>query len=618
MPLNIVNADQSFANAIALHTAGNYAAAEQAYKQVLMFQPNHPGATQNLGVLAFQVGRNEIAVPLLRRALELMPNNAALHCNLADALAAIRLGDEAISHYEKSIAIDPNLSTVYNNLGIVYSRLGRVQDAVRVWEKAIELADRPTTGARVIVGVSGGGDLMNGREGKILASAAYNNLGNAHLQQLELQKAVECHRKACELNPQYANARSNLLRDMTHLHDISPEQFLAEHRRWWELHGNVPRLSHANTPDPDRKLRIGWISSDFREHSVTHFLLSIFENFDREQFEFICYSGVQRPDIFTKRLAACTVLWRNALTSKDEDLAKMIRDDAIDVLFDLSGHTSDHRLRVMAFRPAPVQATYLGYPMTTGSPVIDWRIGDPLADPPGLTDSHYAEKLHRLPHTMWCYQPPVVVPCEEVPPVVRNPEHPFTFGSFNNCSKISPVTFRLWSEVLRRAPGTRLVVKASAMADQTTRERVVRGFTEQGIAAERITAAPQQIALAEHFAYYRNIDLALDTFPYNGTTTTCEALWMNVPVVSLAGKMHISRVGASLLTNVGLASLVADDEERFVEIASTLAKDVAALTALRRGLRGRLQASPLMDGKTFAREFGEAIRTMWRQWCATR
>ncbi len=619
MPLNILNIEEAFAKGIAAHTSGRYAEAEQFYRQVLQFSPNHGGATQNMGVLAFQVGRNDMAVPILKRAIELLPENAALYCNLGDCYAALRQGDDAIACYEKAISIDPEMSTVYNNLGIVYSRLGRVEDAIKMWDKAILLADTPSHGSRVVVGIGGGGGGPNTGEGRILAAAAYNNLGNAHLQQLELELALDCHRRACELNPDYANARSNMLRDMNHIPGIAPEVFLAEHRKWWDIHsvGIVP-FTHTNSPDPNRKLRIGWISSDFREHSVTHFLLAIFENFDRAQFEFACYAGVNRPDEFTQRLAACTVLWRNSLGVQDPELAKQIQSDGVDILFDLSGHTSDHRLRVFAFKPAPVQATYLGYPFTSGATVIDWRLADPIADPVGMTDSHYSERLMRLPTTMWCYTPPVNIPCEELPPVVRDPSRPFTFGSFNNCSKMSAVTFRLWSEVLNAVPGSRMVVKASAMADRRTRERIIKGFTDHGVAAERILTYPQQINLADHFAYYGNVDLALDTFPYNGTTTTCEALWMNVPVVALAGKMHIERVGASLLTNAGLPQLVGETEEDFVRIAATLAKDVAALTALRKGLRAKFQASAVMNGPAMARDFGDGMRSMWKQWCATK
>lgn len=618
MPLNIVNVENSFTQGIQFHTQGRYIEAEQCYRQVLAFQPNHVGALQNLGVLAFQVGNNDAAVMLLRKAIEIAPKNPGLYCNIGDVYAALRQADLAIDAYQTAIRIDPELATAYNNIGIVYSRMGRVAESIGMWQKALSLAQKPNAHGRVLVGLGGGGTTMNQNEGTLLAAAAANNLGNAYLQQLELDKAVESHRRACELNPGYPNARSNLLRDYNHIDGLDPAFLREEHRKWWDYHArDMKQLPHTNVRDPNRKLRLGFVSPDFREHSVTHFLLPLFQNIDRSQFDLICYSGVQRPDEFTEMLAKCAADWRNSLTLRDHDLALLVNKDAIDILFDLSGHTSDNRLAIFGYKPAPVQITYLGYPMTTGSPMIDYRIGDPIVDPPGVSDGHYIEKLLRLPRTMWCYRPPVQIPCEELPPIVRDPARPFTFGSFNNSSKMSASTFRLWARVLQAVPDSRLIIKASAMNDENTCNLVLGRFEALGVPRERIASVPQQYHLEKHFDYYSNVDLALDTVPYNGTTTTCEAMWMNVPVLVLAGNMHIARVGASLMTNVGLPQLVAQTEDQFVQIAARYANDIPALTGLRKGLRARLQASPLMDGPAFARDFAAALRTAWAHWCAT-
>jgi predicted O-linked N-acetylglucosamine transferase (SPINDLY family) len=618
MPLNIVNIENSFTQGIQMHTAGRYIEAEQCYRQVLAFNPKHVGALQNLGVLAFQVGNNQAAVQLLNQAIQFTPNQPGLYCNLGDVYAALRDADKALNAYNTAIRLDPELATAYNNMGIVYSRMGKVAESIAMWEKAFDLAQKPSAHGRVLVGLGGGGTTMNQNEGTLLAAAAANNLGNAYLQQLELEKAIDCHRRACELNPGYPNARSNLLRDYNHIDGLTPEFLKEEHRKWWDFHAKgLTQFPHNNTRDPNRKLRLGFVSPDFREHSVTHFLLPLFQNIDRSQFDLVCYSGVQRPDEFTELLAKCTAGWRNSLTLRDHDLAALINQDGIDILFDLSGHTSDNRLPIFGYKPAPLQINYLGYPMTSGSPMIDYRIADPIVDPPGVTDSHYIEKLLRLPRTMWCYRPPVNIPCEEKAPIVRDPSRPFTFGSFNNSSKMSNATFRLWANVLKAVPGSRLMIKASAMNDAGTREIVLSRFEKQGIPRERILSVTQQYDLAEHFAYYANVDLALDTVPYNGTTTTCEALWMNVPVLVLAGTMHIGRVGASLLNNVGLPQLVAQSEDEFVQIAAKYANNIPALTGLRTGLRERLRASPLMDGPQFAQDFAAALRTAWQQWCAT-
>jgi protein O-GlcNAc transferase len=618
MPLNFLNKDDHFTRAINAHTHGKYAEAERLYRQVLAMDPNHAGAYQNLGVLAFQVGRNDAAIPLLKKAIELNPNNAAMYCNLGDAYTALRQGDDALAAYKKAVELDPNMPTTYNNLGIVYSRLGRVEDAINSWKKAIELASRPMGGSRVLIG-HGGGNKSPADEARSLAAASYNNLGNAYLQMIELDQALECHIRACNMTPEYANARSNKLRDYTHIPHVPNDKLIREHREWWDLHtASIKPLPHTNDPNPERKLRVGWISADFREHSVTHFLLPLFQNFDRNQFEFCCYAGVTRPDDYTRMLAQCAPVFRQTLGVSDSDLAATIKNDNIDILFDLSGHTSDHRLAVMAYTPAPVQCAYLGYPMTTGAPpsIIDWHITDGIADPPGESDTHYTEKVYRLPTTNWCYRPPVDIPCHEVPPVVRNPGTPFTFGSFNNCSKMSKLTFSLWARVLKETPGSRLIIKASAMADAQTKKIILERFAAEGVPEDRIVLVPQQIELDKHFEYYSNVDLGLDTYTYNGTTTTCEALWMNVPVLTLAGNVHIARVGASLLTNAGYPELVTHSDDQFVETAVKYFKDHAALTDLRKGLRHRFRNSPVMDGKRFASEFGAALRTMWRQWCA--
>jgi predicted O-linked N-acetylglucosamine transferase (SPINDLY family) len=618
MPLNIVNKEDIFGKGIAAHTSGRFPEAEKFYRQVLQLDPNHAGAYQNLGVLAFQVGRNDAAIPLLKKALEFSPNNASMYCNLGDAYTALRQGDEALASYKKAVELDPNMPTTYNNLGIVYSRLGKVEEAITSWKKAIELSNRPLGSSRVLIG-HGGGSKTPAEESKSLAAAAYNNLGNAYLQKIELDKALECHMKACEMSPEYSNARSNMLRDYTHIPNIPHATLLAEHKKWWTIHAaGIKKMSHSNSRDPNRKIRVGWISPDFREHSVTHFLLPLFQNYDKSQFDYICYAGVSRPDDFTRMLAQCAPTWRNTLGVQDIDVAKQIQADQIDILVDLSGHTSDHRLLVFAHKPAPIQIAYLGYPMTSGATpdIIEWHLTDALVDPPGESDKHYSEKLYRLPTTNWCYRPPVNIPCQESPAFVRNPQAPFTYGSFNNCSKMSEITFRVWAKVLHATPGSRLMLKASAMADDNTRGIIHERFAKEGIPAERIVLVPQQVDLAQHFAYYGNIDLGLDTYSYNGTTTTCEALWMNVPVLTLAGDNHISRVGLSLLTNVGLPQLIAHNEDEFVKIAASYFENRDSLVELRKGLRAKLQSSNLMNGKKFADEFGDSLRDMWKQWSA--
>jgi predicted O-linked N-acetylglucosamine transferase (SPINDLY family) len=612
MALNIVNTADAFAQATAAHLAGRLADAERGYQRVLQADPQHAGAMLNYGVLAFQAGRPDVALPLLQRAADLAPGNAAVPCTMGDVYAAAGRMDEAIAAYERALALTPDLAVAYNNLGTAYSRLGQVSRAIAAWEKALALADRPTGGTAAVTTGRDGGVAAGGAAA--LTVAALNNLGTACLQALDADKAVAAHRRALALAPAAAAAHTNLLRDLNYLPDLPPDRALAEHRAWWTQHAaGIQPLPAARPADPDRRLRVGFVSADFREHSVAHFLLPLFDHLDRTQFDLAAYAAVARPDEFTAAFQKQAAVWRSTLGVPDDALARTIQADGVDVLIDLSGHTADGRLRVFAYKPAPVQISYLGYPMTTGGAAVGYRIGDDVADPPGLTESHYAERLARLPGPMWCYRPPVDVPAQELAPSRRG--RPFTFGSFNDTAKLSPRTLDLWARVLAAVPESRLLLKAGALADDGVRGRVLQELSARGVPPDRVSLLARRSALADHFAAYHDVDLALDTFPYTGTTTTCEALWMNVPVLTRAGHTHITRVGASLLTHAGLPELVALSDDAFVRTAADLARSPEKLAALRHDLRGRLRASPVMNERDFARRFGALLRTLWKDWC---
>ncbi len=313
----------------------------------------------------------------------------------------------------------------------------------------------------------------------------------------------------------------------------------------------------------------------------------------------------------TERIRRSCGVWRNILGLADEAVAKLVRSDGIDILVDLSGHTGGNRLRVFARQPAPIQATYLGYANTTGMAAIDYRLTDALADPPGTTDELNVEKLWRLPTCAWCYQPP-----EDAPDIQPRADQPITFGCFNAFAKINPKLVAIWAELLERVPGSQLLLKSAAAGEDSARQRLIGQFAEHGIPGQRIEMLGRIGRLRGHLELYHRVDVALDTYPYHGTTTACEATWMGVPVVSLAGRAHASRVGVSLLSNVGLPELIAQTPEQYVQIAADLAKDLPRLAELRRTLRGRMQASPLMDAPRFARNVEAAYRQMWRSWCA--
>jgi predicted O-linked N-acetylglucosamine transferase (SPINDLY family) len=341
----------------------------------------------------------------------------------------------------------------------------------------------------------------------------------------------------------------------------------------------------------------------------------LLERHDHRQFEVFCYSNWPRADAITARFRSSADHWKEISRLNDQQAAKLIRADAIDILVDLSGHTGLNRLLVFAQKPAPVQVSYLGYPGTTGLGTIDYRLTDDLADPVGLTDQFHTEALHRLPHTNWCFAESGDSPPVEPQPATRQGH--LTFGSFNNLAKVTGAMLQVWASILRQVSGSRLLLKAAAFGSAGAQERVRQSFAAQGIDVSRLSLYGPQPDHSAHLALYGQMDIALDTFPYHGTTTTCDALWMGVPVITLAGQTHVSRVGLSLLSNIGLPELVAFTPDQYVQIAVELAKDPNRMDALRRGMRARMLASPLMDAAAFARDMEAAYRQMWRNWCET-
>ena len=353
-------------------------------------------------------------------------------------------------------------------------------------------------------------------------------------------------------------------------------------------------------------------SPDFCTHSVAFFIDPILAHHDRRHIEVTCYADVAVPDTTTTRLRTLADSWRNTCRLTDAQVAEMVRADGIDILVDLAGHTADNRLLVFARKPAPVQVTYLGYPNTTGLQTVDYRLTDAWADAEELPNG-YTEELVRLPHGFLRYAPP-----KEAPPVGRLPAREtdyVTFGSFNNLPKVNPGVVARWSEILLAVPNSRLLLKTKSFNDEATQERYFGLFAQNGVGREHLDFIGHTPSSREHLALYNQVDIGLDPFPYNGTTTTCEALWMGVPVITLAGEVHAGRVGVSLLSSVGLTELIADTADQYISLAVELAGNVNRLSSLRANLRGRVAASPLCDGQTFTHALEAAYRSMWRRWC---
>ncbi len=440
----------------------------------------------------------------------------------------------------------------------------------------------------------------------------HNNLGSVLVQAGRTEDAAAQFRKALEIDPGLNIAHINLIFVMLFLEGVRPEDVYAEHVAWAKIHAD-PLLDqakpHENSRDPERRLRIGYVSADFRQHALTYFIEPALTQRDRAGFEVFCYYSSRIVDDVTRRLMQSADHWRDIIDLDDEQAAELIRGDGIDILIDLSGHLRDNRLLVFARKPAPIQVTYLAYPNTTGMRAMDYRITDAVVDPPGATERFYRETLVRLPRCMWCYQPSADMPAVSPSPAQKSGS--VTFASMNGASKVTTRMLSLWGRILGEVPGSRLVLTT---VPEQGRERIRNALTQAGVAETRISMH-DRLPTKDFWSLYADIDILLDTFPMNGGTTTCEALWLGVPEVTRSGEIFQSRAGLSILGSMGLDELVARSDEDYVRITVALARDRERLAALRAGLRERMRASPLTDGRGYARALEAAYRGIWRAWC---
>ncbi len=597
------------------------------YERALAIRPDYAEAHFNLGLVRFLQGQTEQAVAHYERALAIRPDYAEAHCNLGNALAVQGRNDQAILHLERALSLRPNYAAAHNNLGNVMKLQGETDQAVAHYERAVSLLPDYAE-AHYNLGnalrVQGQTDRAVAHFERVLSvrpdhAEAHNNLGNLLAVQGRPGQAIVHFERALSLRPDYAEAYSNLLfalnyepnRDLAVVYDAH----LDFARRW-----EAPLATRVETPlrerHSERRLRIGYVSSDFRAHSVGYFVEPVLKHHDHKQFEIFCYSNHPQEDQVTERLKSQVDHWLSLVGRSDDQAAQQVRADQIDILVDLNGHTANNRLLLFARKPAPVQVTWLGYPNTTGLSAMDYRITDGFSDPVGATDHLYSEKLVRLPECFSCYQPPLDTP--EISEFPARKKGYVTFGCFNNMAKITPEVMAVWARLLHAIPGSHLTLKNLALSDDSVRKRVSQAFTEAGIKPERLELIGRDRSSRVHLERYWNIDIGLDPFPYNGTTTTCEALWMGVPVVTLAGTTHAGRVGLSQMSNLGLTELVAHTEEEYISIAQRLAADCERAAALRAELRSRMAASPLTDGQRFTKSLEQAYRTMWKDWwCRT-
>ncbi len=583
------------ADAVALNELGNLhwrsgqiAAADECYQRILARDPDNAVALLNHGNAMLRLGQPSAAAAAFQRGLERQPASADLRFGLACALGSLGHPQRAVTLYQDLARQSPAYPGLQVNLGAALMRLGRCQEAIDCYDRAI--ADDP------------------------LDYRAHNNRGNALREQQRMTEAAASFRRALEIRPDHAIAHSNLLLTLNYT-ETSQEAIYRESLRYEahqaaRLRPAAPRF--ANGKDPGRTLRVGYVSADFRRHSVAYFMRGVIAAHDRREVAVHCYASVESPDGVTAKLQALADHWRMITGVSDEDVARQVRADGIDILVDLGGHTGGNRLLVFARRSAPVQVSWLGYPNTTGLRVMDYRLTDAIADPPGEADALHTERLVRLPEGFLCYQP------DDAPAVAATAgRRGVTFGSFNTLAKVTPAVVAVWAEILRRTDGARLLLKSDALNDAAARQRLLEQFARHGVGAARLELLPWVDDHRAHLDLYKRVDLALDTFPYNGTTTTCESLWMGVPVVVVRGNRHAARVGASIMTHAGLAEWIAANEDEYIGLAVARAADAAALGASREGVSAQVRASALADPAGFTANLERAYRELWTAWCRT-
>lgn len=655
--------------ALAHHQHGRLIEADKLYRQARAAQPHHFDVLHLSGTLAFQQGRYADALDLLTKALRLNPRSAL--CLMRLGLTQVALGNGAAGEAQlrQATKADPKLSDAWSGLAVALRSLGKLDESIAAHQKVAELNPKLAEPHAMM------GGLVSETKGPAAAmpyfrraielephyAAAWCNLGISLLEQHQYAEAREALdralqedpklvqavvarglvdqqtyrvesaltflNRAIELAPAHAEARSGKLLTLNYLSEIDTATLSAEHRAFGEVL-EKSRGSFVNLPagrDPNKRLRIGFVSPDLRAHSIAYFLEPLLQHLDPAQFEVFLYHNHSKVDAMSERLRAHAKSWKNLVGQTNESATKILRADQLDLAIDLAGHTGFNRLACFAQRIAPVQVTYLGYPNTTGLSAMDFRLVDSVTDPEGADDAFYTEQRIRFSECAWAFSPPARAPEPARASTdlsaganagasagLRESDATLTFGSFNNPAKLSTATLRVWSRLLQEIPEARLLLKGAGLTNPETRGVIEGKLRAAGVALARVEFLDRTPNLASHLEIYHRVDVALDPFPYAGTTTTCEALWMGVPVVTLSGDRHAARVGASLLKAVGHEEWIAKSEDEYVAIARRLAGDGERRRTIRESLRSEMSHSLLLDHPEQAKRFGEALRACWR------
>lgn len=646
---------------LGLHRAGNTPAALEHFYRAIEINPGYFEAYNNLGNIMRESGNFNEALQLFLKGKTIRPETAIIHYNIGTALRDLDRCTEAIISYKEALRLDPCYTDAGYGLAISLQKLGRKEEAEAEYQ---EILRRDPNHADALYGFA---ILLNEIE---KPKEAYNlfqrlislrpemydahlALGNLLSDQVNFgmdwarEEALECYRHASALKPDNYDmhitvgnllvargeidealerfrlaqsikpydqiARSCILMTSQY-HPVPTLKELYEESILWPLFStaNIPRTTgHHNRRDPDRSIRIGYVSADLRMHPVGFYLLPVLYHHTAEQYEVFCYSNSKESDIFTERLRSYADNWRAVVDLNDEELHELIINDGIDILVDLSGHTGGNRLPLFARKPAPVQATWIGFFFTTGLKEIDYILMDETAVQRG-EERFFSETVIRLPQTRFCYEPPKVAPEVATLPALKNGY--VTFGSFNNLAKVTPAVIHAWGSILKSVPNSHLILKSHSLGSDTVKERITRQFIEEGVSPERLTlrgVSPHVEMLAE----YGDMDIALDPFPFNGGLTSCEALWMGVPVLTMIGNRPIARQTAGFLKTIGLEGFIGSDVRECCDLAVTWSRNLLGLEEVRQGLRKRMTSSLLCDGKRFTANLEEAYREMWQKWC---
>ena len=615
-----LNKDQLVAIGDTAFDAADFRTALERYSAAVAIDSDNVEARMGMALSLVHLGRNEEAVALMSELERTMPGSDQLQFMLGEALyRAGRLG-EAEKRFNALVQRNPEYVDAHSRLGRIHMDRDRNREANDCFAAALRLQPDHVE-ALICMGLlmikfCQFDDALTVLQRALAREPenviVLNNLGRACKMMGRHEEALAWFRKGLLIDPTNICLINNYLFALNYCAGLDPGFIAAEHFRLG--HGyDRPDLPPAQVREAGagRPLRIGYISGDFYTHSVAYFLEPILQNHDYGRFEVFCYSVGSTSDKTTDRLKSLPCTWRDLAAMPPDTVAARVREDGIDVLVDLSGHTADNRLGVFACRSAPVQVAWVGYPTTTGIPAIDYYLTDGICDPPGMTDCHFSERLWRLPESFCCYLPPMEFPAIAASPWQKNGF--VTFGSFNNFAKVTAPQIALWGKILQQVPHSRLYLKSMALGDRSVKEWVLQELAAKGVAGDRVSMRTVTRTPLEHLQEYAAVDVALDTYPYHGTTTTCEALWMGTPVVTMAGHTHVSRVGVSILTQVGCTDFIARDGEDYVARAVALAEDPSRLSDLRLRLRQKMATSPLMDAKRVTRNVEEAFIRMFER-----